>query len=520
MFLWLILSLFESAGKYRKEFSMGIVIRQSIKASIVSYAGAFIGMVSTIFIYPYFLTPELIGLNRILVDSAFLFAFIAQIGIPNAIIRFSPQLKKTGRIREAYRYALLLPLISFIFFASLVFLGKDTFQSYFTDNSPLYSKYFLLIIPFGLICVYLGIVESFSVAYYRIVIPKFIRDVILRFFLIGAASLFFYLKLSIDLYVVLVIGSYTIAVLLLFSYFKRLQGLMETGEKKKGLPGDFIRKVFPYMGFMLLAGIGTNVVTKADAFMISSMIGLGSTGIYTISYFMSSIIEIPSRATLQISAPFVSESLENNDIPRLKDLYVRYSSNQAIIGGLLLVILWANINTIFELMPNGDVYEAGKYVVLFIGLGKLIDVTTGINNQILVYSRYHRYMILFVLFLGVVTVAGNYILIPILGINGAAIASLSSYFIINSVVILFIYRKLGIQPFTRSSLKIVFLIALSFLLNYLLPTLDSWFFDSLYRSLILLGTFVGFTYFYKLSEEMNSLVLSAFSMLGFRRKDT
>ena len=76
---------------------MGIVIRQSIKGSIVSYAGAVIGMISTIFIYPYFLSPELIGLNRILVDSAFLFAFIAQIGIPNAIIKFSPQLKKLGK---------------------------------------------------------------------------------------------------------------------------------------------------------------------------------------------------------------------------------------------------------------------------------------------------------------------------------------------------------------------------------------------------------------------------------------
>jgi O-antigen/teichoic acid export membrane protein len=241
------------------------------------------------------------------------------------------------------------------------------------------------------------------------------------------------------------------------------------------------------------------------------MIGLASTGIYTISFFMTAVIEIPSRATLQISAPFVSESLENNDIPRLKDLYVRYSSNQAIIGGLLLVMLWANINSIFELMPNGDVYAAGKFVVLFIGLGKLIDVTTGINNLILIYSKYHRYLILFVLFLGIITVTGNYLLIPLLGITGAAIASLASYFIINTVVIIFIYRKLGIQPFTLKSLKIFFLIGLAFFINYLLPTLDSWFFDSLYRSLILLGIFVGFTYFYKLSEDLNSIVRKALS---------
>jgi O-antigen/teichoic acid export membrane protein len=488
---------------------MGIVIRQSIKGSIVSYGGAVIGMVSTIFIYPYFLSPELIGLNRILIDSAFLFAFVAQIGIPNAIIRFSPQLKKKGLIREAYRYALLLPIISFVFFGTLVFLGKDTFQGFFTENSPLYSKYFLLIIPFGLVCMYMGIIENFAVSYYRITIPKFIREVILRFLLITSALLFFYLSLSIDLYVLLVILSYALAVLILFAYFKRLQRIMTPKEDSKGIPREVVRNIFPYMGFMLLAGIGSNVVTKVDAFMISSMIGLTSTGIYTISFFMTSIIEIPSRATLQISAPFVSESLENNDIPRLKDLYIRYSSNQAIIGGLLLVILWANINSIFELMPDGEIYAAGKYVVLFIGLGKLIDVTTGINNLILTYSKYHRYLILFVLTLGIITVTGNFILIPILGITGAALASLASYFIINTVVILFIYIKLGIQPFTLTTLKIFLLIALAFFINYLLPTLDNWFLDSLYRSLILLGIYVGFTYFYKLSEDLNSLVRKA-----------
>jgi O-antigen/teichoic acid export membrane protein len=169
-------------------------------------------------------------------------------------------------------------------------------------------------------------------------------------------------------------------------------------------------------------------------------------------------------------------------------------------------------------MPNGEVYAAGKFVVLFIGLGKLIDVTTGINNLILTYSKYHRYLILFVLILGIITVTGNFILIPLLGITGAAIASLSSYFLINTAVILFIYRKLGIQPFTSKTLKIILLIGVAFGLNYLLPTLGSWFLDSLYRSLILLGLFVLVTYFYKLSDDLNSIVLRAFEIVGIGKK--
>jgi O-antigen/teichoic acid export membrane protein len=121
--------------------------------------------------------------------------------------------------------------------------------------------------------------------------------------------------------------------------------------------------------------------------------------------------------------------------------------------------------------------------------------------------------------LGIITVTGNFLLIPILGITGAAIASLSSYLIINTVVILFIYSKLGIQPFTMKTLKIILLISLAFLINFLLPTLDHWFLDSLYRSLILLVIFVGFTYFYKLSEDLNSLVLKGIAMMGLGRKN-
>ena len=87
------------------------------------------------------------------------------------------------------------------------------------------------------------------------------------------------------------------------------------------------------------------------------------------------------------------------------------------------------------------------------------------------------------------------------------------------MVISFLYIKLGIQPFTYRTIKIFLLITLSFLINYLLPTLDSWILDSLYRSLILFVIYVGFTYFYRLSEELNSIVLKALSMIGLARKN-
>jgi len=306
---------------------------------------------------------------------------------------------------------------------------------------------------------------------------------------------------------------------ILYSYFLRLQRMMTPPERKKGIPKELMQQIFPYMGIMMFTGIGTTIVTKVDAFMISSMIGLSGTGIYTISYFMTSVIEIPSKTTMQISAPFVSECLDSNNIPRLKELYVKYASNQALIGGFLLILLWTNLDSIFRIMPNGDLYSAGKLVVLFIGLGKLFDLSTGLNNQILVYSKYHRFQLFFVTFLGAITVIGNLVLIPVLGITGAAVASCSSYLLINTLVILFIKRKLGIQPFTLQTVKIFLLIGMAFLVDFLLPTLNSWFLDSLYRSLILIVSFVGIAYFYGLSRDLNPIVLNILRRLGFKRED-
>ena len=114
---------------------------------------------------------------------------------------------------------------------------------------------------------------------------------------------------------------------------------------------------------------------------------------------------------------------------------------------------------------------------------------------------------------------GNLLLIPVLGITGAAVASCSSYLLINTVVILFIKRKLGIQPFTLQSVKIFLLIGMAFLVDFLLPTLNSWFFDSLYRSLILVVSFVGIAYFYGFSGDLNPIVMNILRRLGIKRGD-
>ncbi|MDR3268852.1 MAG: hypothetical protein LBT83_07285 [Tannerella sp.] len=68
---------------------MGIIIRQSIKGIIVNYVGAFIGFLTTFFILTKFLSPEEIGLTRVILEVSTLIGSIALMGTSASIMRFS-----------------------------------------------------------------------------------------------------------------------------------------------------------------------------------------------------------------------------------------------------------------------------------------------------------------------------------------------------------------------------------------------------------------------------------------------
>lgn len=68
---------------------MGIVIRQSIKTTIVTYIGFAIGYVNTLFLFPLVLSKEQIGLTRLLISVSFLFATFASLGAGNIPNKFS-----------------------------------------------------------------------------------------------------------------------------------------------------------------------------------------------------------------------------------------------------------------------------------------------------------------------------------------------------------------------------------------------------------------------------------------------
>ena len=96
---------------------MGIIVRQSIKATIVNYIGVGIGFVTTFFVLTRYLTTEEIGLTRVLIDTATMLAGLAQLGTNASVLRFYPYFNnEKNKDHGFFFWTLVVPLIGFLIY--------------------------------------------------------------------------------------------------------------------------------------------------------------------------------------------------------------------------------------------------------------------------------------------------------------------------------------------------------------------------------------------------------------------
>ena len=484
---------------------MGVVVRQSIKGSIVNYVGAFIGFLTTFYILTKYLTAEEIGLTRVLLESAVLVAALAQLGTTASIVRYFPYFKNKAEKHHGFLgFSVLIPFVGAVFFCTLYVLLRQPIVSYFSQNSARFVEYFYYVLPLAVFFIYIGVFETYSSVLHRIVVPRFIREVGIRVMLVVVYLLWAFRLVSFNQFILLFVLMYGVAAIMNLIYVLSLKDYSfkpDFSVVKKPLRKNF----FYYTAFLFAAAIGGTITAKIDTFMVSSQLGLAQTGIFTIAYFMAAIIDIPYRSLNMISMPIVSTHLKNRDYGQVQQLYRKVSLNQLIVGGILFVLIWINIDTIFVILPNGSTYITGKYVVLFIALSRLVDSSFNFGLSILSLSRYYYYYLFFIFFLSGLAIATNLIFIPIYGISGAALATFISFTIYNLLVMLIVYAKMKVSPFSLSQLKLLLLVLGLLGMNMLPYKLDNQIIDGIVRSLITLSI-GGFAVLkLKLSEDVNRL---------------
>lgn len=501
---------------------MGIIIRQSIKATTVSYIAVIVGAINQLFVSTHWLSAEQLAVSRILLENSLIFSAFAHLGTPFIMDKFFSRFKNEENNHHGFLgFILIYPLFGFAIFTALYLLFQHVIIDYFNTKSPYLNNYYYITLPLTFFWVYFTLLEAYCKNYQRITVPTIIRELFLKIGNISLIIIFAFGWINFDWVIYGLVVLYAMAVFILLSYIiytKRFYFSVNINL----FTGKIFKELFLYGFIIMLGGIGSNLLIFVDRILLAGNVGLEATAIFILAMFIAGIIEIPRKALTQMSIPFISKGLKENDMPLIQNLYDKTIINQLIASCLIFICIWCNIDDLFQLMPKKEIYLNGKYVILIVGFVKLIDMAAGMGSEIILYSKYFRYATYLLLSMVVLSIILNLIFIPLFkdqGYIGAAIALMLTtltYIIIRSYIV---YNKFRIHPFKLSTLKILG-VAFIFILFFSLTKIE---FHSpmaivatiSIKSFVIISMYTFVIYKFNFSSEINSIINT---VLGFINK--
>ena len=499
---------------------MGIVIRQSVKATLASYLGVVIGAVNLLILFPIFLKPEEIGLRDVLIAAGMFSSFFIQMSMNSVSVRFFPYFKDEEKGNNGFLFLLLTaPLLGYLFFLIVYSFFQQSIVNFYSDNARLFSDFFYYLLPLAGLMAYAVVLESYCRVNLRITVPNILREIWLKLAVTGITLLYGFGKISLEGFLNIMVLSYLVQIIGLVIY------IVSLGKWFWDLPGlktykPLIKEIGIYILWMMFGSMGVIGTDLIDRFMLSKY-GLDLTGIYSIAFFMAVVVEMPKRSISQISGPIMSQAIKDNNVIQMEKLYKQTALNQFLAGIFIFSLIWISVDHIFELMANTHIYSRGKYVVLFIGIAKLIDMSTGVNADIIQNSKYYRFNLILILLLAIVTVYTNYMLIPIYGLAGAALATAISVLIYNIAKCWFVYIKYKIHPFTMAQFKGIALFVVFICLFQFLPVTNEGFVNNLlfilWKSILVILVFLFAIFKLKLSNDFIEGIKNLKGILPFKK---
>ena len=510
---------------------MGIVARQSIKGTLATYFGVAVGIVTTFFVQTKYLTTEEIGLVDVLLQSALLFSGLAQLGTNTSAMRYYPYFKdEEHRDHGFFGWTLIVPLMGFILFLGGFFALRNPIASFFSEKSALFIDYIYYVIPLAFFMLYISVFETNSNLLMRIVVPRFIREVGLRVMTLVIYLLYGFHVLSLTGMVVAFCVSYGLATVVNIVYLFTLHRVSFRIEKKYITP-KLKRDFLIYTVFLITSALAGNITPLLNRYFVAGKQGLAISGILTIAIYIASLVEMPYRSLDSISKPQISQAMADGNVKEADRICKSVALHQFLAGSMVFFFIWINIDTVFALLPNGEVFAAGKWAVLILGLSRLVNSTLNVGTTVLSYSKIYYYSLFFTILLTVLAWWLNARWVVEWGVNGAAFATLVAYMVHYVLLLALIRWKIGTSPLSAKQLLVLLVVGVLFGLDWLWSkALTPWFvglfskpvygltIDSLLKTTLFLVIGLVTIYKIKISQSVNDVIDKGLQLLGLKRK--
>jgi len=478
---------------------MGIVLKQSFINTIILFLGFGIGGVNVLFLYTHFLHEDYFGLITFLLSAANILLPLLVFGMQNTIIKYYSSYKTKVERDNFLTTTLLLPLVIIIPFALLGTLIYENIANWISEENPIIKNYTYLIFIVAVFMGYFEVFYSWTKVHLKSVFGNFIKELLPRICTSLLLVAVFLKWLTNDQFIYGVVAVYGLSTLIMMLYAFYIY----KPTLKFSVPTN-IKELLSFSFYIIVAGSAGGILLEIDKFMIPQMEQIAQVAYYSVGIYIASVIAIPTRAMQQITSPITAKDMNDDNYVEVEKMYQQTSLNLLVVGGLFFLLINLNIYDMYELI-NKPQFTKGIWVVFIISISKLIELALGTGNAILVNSIYYKIFFYLSIAMAITVVLLNKWLISLIGIDGAALATLIVMFMYVAVKVFYIKLKFEIQPFSLKTVKVLLVITIVYIAFYFLNFNLYPIFSILIKSVLIILIYCILIKIFEISKELNEL---------------
>jgi O-antigen/teichoic acid export membrane protein len=493
---------------------VGIILRQSIKGTIYTYFGAFLGFINVAVLMQYFLAPEEVGLVNLLIAISIIFAQFSSLGFNQVTTRLFSYFRDNQKKHNGFLFiAVSTAMAGYLIILIIFFILKPYLISKNIESSPLFVKYILLLIPLIFFNLFFTIFDNYAKVLYNSTLGIFLKEIFVRILTLTGLLGYVFDFIGFNVLVFVLVSAQCVPALVIVGYLIR-EGQFNLNPDFSLIDKKMRNQIVGVAAFGLLSNPGAVVGTNIDKYMVNNYMNLAYTGIYSIAYYFGTLIIMPSRALIKVSSAVLADAWKKNDIATIYRVYFKSCLNQFIVALILVLLLTLNMNNILEFLDPK--YRSGIMVIIIIAVANMIEMISGTSGILIQTSKFYPFITYLRIVITVVLVGLQILLIPRYGINGAAWAFLITKVLNTLAKFIYILYRFKMQPYKINFVYVVLAGLGSFIVGYFLPQLDNYIVDLLIRSILITSVYGALTILLNASEDVNNIWVKTLEIIKNR----
>ena len=475
--------------------------KQAALGGIISIIGVVLGFLNAGLLQPLLLERSQIGQLKLFTSLSSVLGIIGLLGFEAAVNRAFPYYKtKDGSNNGFYYYSLAFGLFGVVLSVLILFIGQDYI---FSGEGAEISWLFPLLLITVVFRIFLHHLDALFTQLGAAILGVFYLDIVQRLLIIASLILFFIDWIDFPILAVLFgIALCLPGFIMLVQFFPKL--LVKGALKPVQVKGFGFKKIAELSWYGYLSSISSYFLRELDFLMISYMLSLHFTGIYTVLFFFGSLVQVPAKVLLRVVLPLIGDAWKENKLVKIQQLYTSSSIVMFMIGVVVLGGIIVGIDYVMQIMPSGLVYQEYKWVAIIIGAANLVNMFFGVNAQIIGTSEKYKMNFYFNLILLINLFVFNYFMISWYSIIGFALGTFLAIAVNNLLRYLYLRKVFGFHFVEKTHLYIFFAfiisIAASAGLKYLLPVSELPIGQLLIVEVFFLGALAGCFKLFKLDK--------------------